>query len=183
MGRIAVIGSGISGMSAAYLLSRRHQVTLLERETRLGGHTHTHNIDTSAWPLPIDTGFIVHNDHTYPNLIRLLGKLGVERQLSDMSFSVACMKTGYEFSSRGLGGFFSQPRNFIRPRHYGLLLQIARFNREAPKVLDDPPEAPSRWVSGYASTASAGSSAATISIQWPRPCGPHRWKRLRSFRH
>jgi predicted NAD/FAD-binding protein len=138
MGRIAVIGSGISGMSAAYLLSRRHQVTLLERETRLGGHTHTHNIDTSAGPLPIDTGFIVHNNHTYPNLIRLLGKLGVERQLSDMSFSVACMKTGYEFSSRGLGGFFSQPRNLFRSRHYGLLLQIARFNREAPKVLDDP---------------------------------------------
>jgi predicted NAD/FAD-binding protein len=138
MGRIAIIGSGISGMSAAYLLSRRHQVTLLEREERLGGHTHTHNIRTSAGPLPIDTGFIVHNDRTYPNLIRLLGKLGVERQLSDMSFSVACMKTGYEYSSNGLGGFFSQPRNLLRPRHYGLLLQIARFNHEALKVLDDP---------------------------------------------
>jgi predicted NAD/FAD-binding protein len=138
MGRIAIIGSGISGMSAAYLLSRRHQVTLLEREERLGGHTHTPNIRTSAGPLPIDTGFIVHNDRTYPNLIRLLGKLGVERQLSDMSFSVACMKTGYEYSSTGLGGFFSQPRNLLRPRHYGLLLQIARFNHEALKVLDDP---------------------------------------------
>ena len=138
MGRIAVIGSGISGMSAAYLISRRHQVTLFEREMRLGGHTHTHNIQTSAGTLPIDTGFIVHNDRTYPNLIRLLGKLGVERRLSDMSFSVACMKTGYEYSSRGLAGFFSQPRNLFRPRHYGLLRQIACFNREAPKVLDDP---------------------------------------------
>lgn len=138
MGRIAVIGSGISGMSAAYLLSRRHQVHVLEREERIGGHTHTHTIQTSAGPLPIDTGFIVHNDRTYPNLIRLFSKLGVERQLSDMSFSVSCMKTGYEYSSRGLGGFFSQTRNLLRPRHYGLLLQIARFNREAPKMLDDP---------------------------------------------
>ncbi len=138
MGRIAVIGSGISGMSAAYLLSRRHQVHLLEREQRLGGHTHTHATQTSAGSLPIDTGFIVHNDRTYPNLIRLFNKLGVERQLSDMSFSVSCMKTGYEYSSRGLGGFFSQTRNLFRPRHYGLLLQIARFNREAPRMLDDP---------------------------------------------
>ena len=69
MSRIAVIGSGISGMAAAYLLSQRHEVSLFEKENRLGGHTHTHTIDTTRGPLPIDTGFIVHNDRTYPNLV------------------------------------------------------------------------------------------------------------------
>ena len=86
MSRIAVVGSGISGMAVAYLLSRKHEVHLLEREDRLGGHTHTHTIPTSRGVSPIDTGFIVHNDRTYPNLVKLFRKLGVERQKSDMSF-------------------------------------------------------------------------------------------------
>ena len=70
MSRIAIIGAGISGMAAAYLLSRKHEVVLLEKDSRLGGHTHTHAIDTSRGPLPIDTGFIVHNDRTYPKIGR-----------------------------------------------------------------------------------------------------------------
>src|SRR5579885_3471476 len=84
MSRIAVIGAGISGMGAAYLLSQKHEVWLFEKETRLGGHTHTHQIETSRGVLPIDTGFIVHNDRTYPNLVRLFRELGVARQASDM---------------------------------------------------------------------------------------------------
>ncbi len=138
MSRIAVIGSGISGMAAAYLLSRKHEVHLLEREERLGGHTHTHAIPTSRGVLPIDTGFIVHNDRTYPNLVKLFRQLGVERQKSDMSFGVSCQKTGFEYSSRGLGGLFAQKSNWLRLRHYRFLGEILRFNREAPKVLDDP---------------------------------------------
>ncbi len=138
MSRIAVIGSGIAGMAAAYLLSRRHEVHLLERDDRIGGHTHTHSVSTSCGVSPIDTGFIVHNDRTYPNLVKLLKELGVTRQKSDMSFGVSCQKTGFEYSSRGLGGLFAQKSNWLRPRHYRFLAEIMRFNREAPKVLDDP---------------------------------------------
>jgi predicted NAD/FAD-binding protein len=90
LSRVAVIGSGISGLAAAYYLSRKHEVFLFERETRLGGHTHTITVDSSAGPISVDTGFIVHNDRTYPNLIKLLSELGVPRVDSDMSFAVSC---------------------------------------------------------------------------------------------
>jgi predicted NAD/FAD-binding protein len=136
--RIAVIGSGIAGMSAAYFLSRRHEVHLFERADRLGGHTHTHLIDTSAGRQPIDTGFIVHNDRTYPNFIRLMRELGVARRESDMSFGVSCRSTGLEYSSRGFGGFFAKKRNIFRPRHWALFAEIVRFNRQAKELLSDP---------------------------------------------
>lgn len=138
MSRIAVIGSGIAGMAVAYLLSQKHLVYLLERDDRIGGHTHTHSIATSRGPSPIDTGFIVHNDRTYPNLVKLFKELGIARRKSDMSFGVSCQKTGFEYSSRGLGGLFAQKTNWLRPRHYRFLSEIMRFNREAPQVLDDP---------------------------------------------
>ena len=136
MSRVAVIGSGISGLAAAYYLSRKHDVFLFEREYRLGGHTHTVTVDSSAGPLPIDTGFIVHNDLTYPNLIRLFAELGIPRMNSDMSFAVSCRKTGYEYSSRGVQGFFAQKRNLLSPRPWKLFAEIWRFNREAPRVLE-----------------------------------------------
>ena len=138
MSRIAVIGSGIAGMAAAYLLSRKNEVHLLEREGRLGGHTHTHAIETSGGVLPIDTGFIVHNDRTYPNLVKLFRELGIERQKSDMSFGVSCKKTGFEYSSRGVSGLFAQKKNCLRPGHYKFLKEILRFNDEARYVLDNP---------------------------------------------
>lgn len=141
MSRIAVIGAGIAGMAAAYLLSQKHEVWLFEKENRLGGHTHTHAIDTSRGLLPIDTGFIVHNDRTYPNLVRLFEQLGVTRQASDMSFGVSCRETGFEYSSRGLSGFFSGRRNWYRLGHYRFLAEIMRFNREARKLLRDPANA------------------------------------------
>ena len=139
MSRIAVIGAGISGMAAAYLLSQKHEVWLFERESRLGGHTHTHEIETSRGVLPIDTGFIVHNDRTYPNLVRLFRKLGVERQPSDMSFGVSCGATGFEYSTRGLGGFFGS--NLLRLRQYRLFADILRFNRQARSLLESPANA------------------------------------------
>ena len=135
MARIAVIGSGISGLAAAYYLSRKHEVFLFEREERLGGHTHTVTVESGRGPLAIDTGFIVHNDRTYPNLIKLLAELGVPRANSDMSFAVSCRKTGYEYSSRGISGFFAQRRNVFSARHYRLFSEIRRFNREAPQLL------------------------------------------------
>ena len=136
--RIAIIGSGISGMAAAYYLSRKHEVSLFERDSRLGGHTNTTVVEGSRGPLAVDTGFIVHNDRTYPNLVRLFAELGVETQPSDMSFAVACHKTGFEYSSRGLNGFFAQRRNLLRPGQYRLLREILRFNRTAPLLLNAP---------------------------------------------
>jgi predicted NAD/FAD-binding protein len=141
MSRIAVIGAGISGMGAAYLLSQKHEVWLFEKEARLGGHTHTHQIQTSRGVLPIDTGFIVHNDRTYPNLVRLFLQLGIARQSSDMSFGVSCRQTGFEYSSRGLSGFFAGKSNLFRLGHYRFLAEIMRFNREARKLLQDPANA------------------------------------------
>ena len=135
MKNIAVIGAGISGLAAAYLLSRRHRVQLFEKEERLGGHTNTVLIATPHGRVPLDTGFLVHNDRTYPNLVRLFGELGVATRDSDMSFAVSCRGTGLEYSSRGANGFFAQRRNLASPSHLSLLREILRFNREAPALL------------------------------------------------
>jgi uncharacterized protein len=129
MARIAVVGAGISGMAAAYFLSRKNEVSLFEKEDRLGGHTHTHRVETSAGTRAIDTGFIVYNEKTYPNLTRLFRELRLETINSDMSFGVSCRQTGFEYSSRGLAGFFADKRNLFRTRHFTLLAQILRFNR------------------------------------------------------
>lgn len=136
--RIAVIGSGISGLAAAYYLSRQHEVWVYEKEPRIGGHTHTVTVESSRGPLPVDTGFIVHNDRTYPNLIRLFRELGVATAPSDMSFGVSCRRTGFEYSSRGVSGFFARRSNLLRLGQYLLLRDILRFNRLAPRWLDAP---------------------------------------------
>jgi len=135
---VAVIGSGISGMAAAFLLSRRHRVDLFERDQRLGGHTNTVLIDGPDGRVALDTGFLVHNDRTYPNLVRLFAELGVATRNSDMSFAVSCLRSGLEYSSRGVNGFFAQRTNLIKPSHLSLLREIVRFNREAPALLDAP---------------------------------------------
>ena len=139
--RIAVIGSGISGLAAAYYLSRRHEVTVFEKASQIGGHTHTVTVDTAEGPREIDMGFIVHNERTYPNLIRLFRELKVDTQPSDMSFGVFNRETGFEYSSRGLSGFFAQRGNLLRKEHYRLLREIMRFNREAPRLIADDPDA------------------------------------------
>jgi predicted NAD/FAD-binding protein len=138
LARIAVVGSGVSGLVAAWLLSRRFEVHLYEAEPRLGGHTHTVNVETPDGRLALDTGFLVHNRRTYPNLVRLFEEIGVATQPSDMSFSVADPRTGLEYGSRGAGGFFAQARNLVRPAHYRLLAEIVRFNREASALLTRP---------------------------------------------
>ena len=136
MKRIAVIGSGISGLSAAYYLSRRHEVHVFESDFRLGGHTNTVMVDSERGPIPVDTGFIVHNERTYPNFCRLMRELGVATQPSDMSFAVSA--PDFEYSSNGLAGFFAQGRNRVSPKHYLLLSEILRFNRAAPALLKNP---------------------------------------------
>jgi predicted NAD/FAD-binding protein len=135
MKRIAVVGSGISGLACAYFLSRRHTVWLFEKDRRLGGHTHTVTTTSSHGLVALDTGFLVHNERTYPRLVRLFAELGVATQASDMCFSVSCRRTGLEYSSRGVSGFFAQRRNIVNPRHFSLLAEIVRFNRVAPAVL------------------------------------------------
>jgi predicted NAD/FAD-binding protein len=136
--RVAVIGGGISGLGAAWLLARQHDVVLFEREARLGGHTHTHHLDTPDGPLAVDTGFIVHNDRTYPLLVRLLNEIGVERIASDMSFGVSDPATGFEYSTRDVNGLFADRRNLARPRHYRFLFEVLRFNRTARRALAAP---------------------------------------------
>src|SRR6187401_3822740 len=138
MKAVAVIGAGISGLAAAHVLSRKHRVHLFEQERRLGGHTNTILIPTPQGTVPLDTGFLVHNDRTYPNLVRLFGELGVATRDSDMSFAVSCRRSGLEYSSRGANGFFAQRRNLVSPSHLALLREILRFNREAPALLRAP---------------------------------------------
>lgn len=138
MQRIAVVGAGISGLAAAYYLSRRYEVWLFEREDRLGGHTHTIDVETPEGAVAVDTGFIVYNERTYPHLTALFRTFGLESRPTDMSFSVSCPRTGLEYSSRGLGGFFADRRTLLSGRHVGLLADIVRFGRRAPRLLDDP---------------------------------------------
>jgi uncharacterized protein len=130
---VAVIGAGVSGLTAAYLLSRTHDVTLFEAEERLGGHAHTHNVTGSDGRRhAVDSGFIVHNDVTYPWLRKLFGELGVQVRPAEMSMSVRCEGCGLEYAGgRGLRGVFAQPRRLIDPRFLLMLWQVRRFHRRA----------------------------------------------------
>ncbi|MCE9634268.1 MAG: FAD-dependent oxidoreductase [Planctomycetes bacterium] len=138
--RIAVVGSGISGLVAAHLLSRAHEVTLFEKDKRLGGHTHTHRVRRADGEWTVDTGFIVCNDRTYPNFLKLLAHLGVATQESDMSFSVRCERTGLEYNGTSLNTIFAQRRNLLRPSFHRMLRDILRFHDDARSLLDAGPE-------------------------------------------
>jgi predicted NAD/FAD-binding protein len=129
---IAVIGSGIAGMSAAWLLSRRHNVTVYEKDGRLGGHSNTATVNTSAGPTPVDTGFIVYNDVTYPNLVALFDHLCVETEVSDMSFGVSLNGGRMEYSSVGASAFLCNGRNLLSPRFWSMTLDLLRFYKQAP---------------------------------------------------
>jgi predicted NAD/FAD-binding protein len=133
--RIAVIGSGVSGMVAAYRLCREHEVTVYEAGAHIGGHTHTVDVEHAGVPYAVDTGFIVYNDWTYPRFIEILEELDVPWQPSDMSFSVRCEKTGLEYNGTSLNSLFAQRRNFVRPRFLRMIQDILRFNRRAMALL------------------------------------------------
>lgn len=136
--RIAVIGSGVAGLTAAYVLNRQDTVTLFEAEPRLGGHAHTHDVPQDGGPvLGIDTGFIVHNERTYPTLLRLFAELGIETQDSEMSMSVRCDGCGLEYAgARAKGrGIIPHPATLLRGRYLLMLLEVMRFYRRARALL------------------------------------------------
>jgi uncharacterized protein len=130
---VAVVGSGISGLAAAWLLSKRHRVTLYEADSRLGGHSNTVGVDGVA----VDTGFIVYNEATYPNFSVLLDHLGVASKPTNMTFAVSLDDGRLEYSGTGLTGLFAQPRNVVSFRFWGMLRDLLRFYREAPHAADD----------------------------------------------
>jgi uncharacterized protein len=133
--RIAVVGSGISGLVAAYHLSRDHEITVFEAGAYAGGHTHTVDVQADGAQFAVDTGFIVFNDWTYPNFIALLDELQVPWQHSDMSFSVRCETSGLEYNGTSINSLFAQRRNIVRPSFLKMVAEILRFNREAPALL------------------------------------------------
>jgi predicted NAD/FAD-binding protein len=135
--KVAVVGAGVAGLVAARELARAHEVDVFEADDRIGGHTHTIDVERPAQPaLPVDTGFIVFNEHTYPNFCAILRELDVASKPSTMSFSVRNDESGFEYNATSLRGLFAQRRNLVRPRMWGLLRDIQRFFREAPKLLE-----------------------------------------------
>jgi len=129
--KIAIIGSGISGLTSAYLLNRKHDVTIFEANDYIGGHTHTHNIDIDGKNYSIDTGFIVYNERTYPNFIKLLDQLNIERQLSTMGFSVKSASQDYEYAGESLNTLFAKRSNILRIGFWRMLYAMYHFGKKA----------------------------------------------------
>lgn len=141
--KVAVIGGGVSGLTAAWLLRERHEVTLFEKERRLGGHAHTVEVELGGARVAVDTGFIVFNRAHYPRFCAMLDELGVESRPSAMSFSVADARTGLEYNATSINALFAQRRNLLRPRFWGMIRDVFRFFRAArAEAIEPDPAAP-----------------------------------------
>jgi predicted NAD/FAD-binding protein len=138
--RIAIVGSGVSGLVCAHVLGRRHHVTLFEADDRAGGHAHTVRVDLADETHEVDTGFLVYNDRNYPGLVRLFESLGVATKASDMSFSVSDDDSGIEWRGTSLTTLFAQRRNAVRPAFLRMLADVVRFNRAARALISSSPE-------------------------------------------
>ncbi|MDP2152671.1 MAG: FAD-dependent oxidoreductase [Methylotenera sp.] len=135
--KIAIIGSGIAGNTIAHHLHAKHDITVFEAESHIGGHTHTHQVQHEGKTINVDTGFIVFNDRTYPNFIKLLNELNVAWQPSSMSFSVRCEKTGLEYNGTSLNSLFAQRINLFKPSFHRMIRDILRFNKTSLELLAD----------------------------------------------
>jgi predicted NAD/FAD-binding protein len=137
--RVAVVGAGVAGLTAAYVLQQRYDVTLYEAEDRLGGHAHTHDVvSDDSGLVAVDSGFIVHNERTYPHLLRLFRELEVTTQPTEMSMSIRCEGCGLEYAgARGLAGLFAQRSSSRNPAFLRMLVEVKRFHRRAKRVLAD----------------------------------------------
>ena len=172
--RVAIIGAGIAGLGATYLLAPHHDVVLFEAAPRLGGHTHTHTVERWGRTFRVDSGFIVHNPENYPLFTRLLDRLGVPSRSTTMSFAVSNARSGLEYSATNLDALFCQRRNIASPRFWGMLRDIARFYREARVVLDT---ADMRSVGSYLSDEGYGDAfrddhlSPMASALWSCPSG------------
>ena len=138
MEKIAIIGTGIAGMGCAHFLHPKADLTLYEQNDYVGGHTNTVTVEEEGKPVYIDTGFMVFNYQTYPNLCRLFEEIKAPVKKTDMSFSVQHRPSGLEYSGSGLNHLFTQRKNILSPSYIRMLMQIARFNRESVRILDDP---------------------------------------------
>lgn len=138
MEKVAIIGTGIAGMGCGHFLHQHYDISLFEQNDYVGGHTNTITVDENGKPVHIDTGFMVFNFQTYPNLCRLFDEINAPIKKTDMSFSVQHLPTGLEYSGSGFNGLFAQRKRFFSLSHWKMLLQIDRFNKQSIKILDDP---------------------------------------------
>jgi uncharacterized protein len=171
--KIAVVGSGVSGLVSAHLLARRHDVVLFEADDRIGGHTHTFDVTEDGRNVPVDTGFIVFNERTYPNFVKLVRQLGVTWKESDMSFSVRSDRRDFEYGSPALGALFAQRRNLVDPRFHRMLYDVFRFYREAKGLLDEGSEVPLlEWLEarGYSKAFVEDHLLPLVGSVWSSSC-------------
>ena len=150
---VAVIGSGIAGLGAAWLLSKKYRVTLYEKESRLGGHTNTVRVNYGGREIAVDTGFIVYNEANYPNLVQLFAHLDVRTHATDMSFSVSLDRGRFEYLGGEWSGLLAQPANLLRPAYWRMLADCLRFFREAPLLLASPQGTADPTLGDYLDTA------------------------------
>ncbi|MDD1137720.1 FAD-dependent oxidoreductase [Pseudomonas sp. TNT2022 ID233] len=170
--KIAIVGSGIAGLTCAYLLARRHDITVFEADARVGGHTHTVPVTVDGRDYAVDTGFIVFNDWTYPNFIRLLGQLGVAFKPTEMSFSVNDPDTGLEYNGNNLNSLFAQRSNLLSPGFWGMLRDILRFNKEARRDLAEQRIAADTTLDDY---LQAGGYGERFILHYIVPMGAAIW--------
>ena len=147
LAKLAIIGSGISGLTAAYILKDIHEVTIYEADNRFGGHAHTHEIrESEEKQVNVDSGFIVHNERTYPYLLRIFKELGIKTQETEMSMSINCKGCGLQYAGgRGAKGILAQPAKLFDPRFVMMLIEVPRFYREAKKLLKDDSKREMTW--------------------------------------